>query len=194
MTKITAAELLPLLKGCTRNERKSQENLYRLFYSFSMGIALRYCPDKEVSLEVVNDGFLKVFQGMHQYQIEKHDPVPSFIGYLKRIVINTAIDQYRSTLNYSSQVGLEDIHVPASLTESPLDGLAYEDLIGLIQQLSPGYRAVFNLYVIDGYTHEEVAQQLNINVGTSKSNLAKARQHLKELLKKNHEERSSKYA
>lgn len=192
MIKITPAELLPLLQGCARNERKSQERLYRLFYSFAMSIASRYCPTKEESLEVVNDGFLKVFHGMTHYQIEKHEPVPSFVGYFKKIIIHTAIDQYRSSIKHSHQVNLEE-GISVSHTESPLDGLAYEELIGLVQQLTPGYRAVFNLYVIDGYSHEEVAQQLGINVGTSKSNLAKARQHLRELLKQSHEERSSKY-
>ncbi|MBO9639681.1 RNA polymerase sigma factor [Siphonobacter aquaeclarae] len=195
MIKTTSAELLPLLEGCARSDRKSQENLYRLFYSFAMGVCLRYCRNREEALEALNDGFLKVFNNISHFQPEKHEPVPSFVGYLKKILIHTAIDQYRSTIRTSQTVELEEHLVPAQdHTESPLDGLAYEDLIGLIRQLSPAYRAVFNLYAIDGYSHEEIARQLDISVGTSKSNLAKARLNLRELLKRSHEERYSKYA
>ncbi len=140
---------------------------------------MRYSRDAEEAKEVLNDGFLKVFTKLELY--ERHKP---FKLWLRRIMINTALDNYRHNLKHYHLTDIDKVDPPAD----PFDVLQqfnYEDLIGLIQQLTPGYRAVFNLYVVDGYTHEEIAGILGINVGTSKSNLAKARANLREALKKN---------
>jgi len=168
-----------LLAGCLRNNRRSQELLYRQFYGYAMSICLRYAPTREGALEVLNDGFLKVFTRLEQY--EQTQP---FKGWLRRILINTAVDHYRQEVRhfYHEDVEQADQTVVAESADA-YSQLAYEELMGLIQRLSPAYRLVFNLYVIDGFTHDEIASQLGISVGASKSNLARARENLRQLLK-----------
>ncbi|WP_338872969.1 sigma-70 family RNA polymerase sigma factor [Spirosoma sp. SC4-14] len=168
-----------LLAGCLRNSRRSQELLYRQFYGYAMSICLRYAPTREGALEVLNDGFLKVFTRLEQY--EQTQP---FKGWLRRILINTAVDHYRQEVRhfYHEDVEQADQAAVAESTDA-YSQLAYEELMGLIQRLSPAYRLVFNLYVIDGFTHDEIASQLGISVGASKSNLARARENLRQLLK-----------
>lgn len=174
-----------LLAGCLRNHRQSQELLYRQFYGYAMSVCLRYAPTREGALEVLNDGFLKVFTRLEQY-----DPAQPFKGWLRRILINAAVDHYRQEVRHHHHETVEQI-APVLVSESA-DGysqLAHEDLLNLIQRLSPAYRLVFNLYVMDGFTHDEIAGQLGISVGASKSNLARARENLRQLLKQlNHDE------
>ncbi|GAB3949366.1 RNA polymerase sigma factor [Spirosoma harenae] len=170
--------LTDLLAGCLRNHRQSQELLYRQFYGYAMSVCLRYAPSREEALEVLNDGFLKVFTRLDQY-----DPAQPFKGWLRRILINAAVDQYRREVRHHHE-GVEKIEQTAvSESVDAFSQLAHEDLLALIQQLSPAYRLVFNLYVMDGFTHEEIANQLGISVGASKSNLARARENLRQLLK-----------
>ncbi|GAB3505644.1 RNA polymerase sigma factor [Spirosoma knui] len=168
-----------LLAGCLRNHRQSQELLYRQFYSYAMSVCLRYAPTREGALEVLNDGFLKVFTRLDQY-----DPAQPFKGWLRRILINAAVDHYRQEVKHHNH---EDVaqaeHTVVSESADAYSQLAHEDLLLLIQRLSPAYRLVFNLYVMDGFTHEEIAGQLGISVGASKSNLARARENLRLLLK-----------
>ncbi len=181
-------ELLNLIQGCIREERDSQRKLYRLFYGYAMSICVRYSKTKEEAVEILNDGFMKIF-----LKIGKYDSNRSFKGWVRRIMINTAVDAYRQNLKHYYA---EDITVldQESGEASVLDQLNYEDLLRLVQQLSPGYRAVFNLYVIDGFNHEEIAELLNISVGTSKSNLSKARANLQARLKKNISDEQKQYA
>lgn len=177
-----SAALPDLLAGCLRNHRQSQELLYRQFYGFAMSVCLRYAPTRESALEVLNDGFLKVFTRLDQY-----DPSQPFKSWLRRIMINTAIDQYRQEVRYGQS---SDIERADQLSTAPepdaYTQLAHEDLLALVQRLSPAYRLVFNLYVLDGYSHEEIGQKLNISTGASKSNLARARENLRTLLKQHH--------
>lgn len=184
-----ALKTLPeLLEGCLQNDRKCQELLYKQFYGYAMGVCMRYVPNREEALEVVNDGFLKVFQKVQKYDAEK-----PFKIWLRRIMINTALDHYRQNVKYQNHT---DLSVAENTMAAP-DGdnafstLAHEDLIELIQQLTPSYRTVFNLYVIDGYSHEEISRQLGISEGTSKSNLARARENLRVMLSK---KKSNEYA
>ncbi len=167
------------IAGCIRNERDSQKALYQHFYSFAMGICLRYANDKLDAAGILNEGFFKVFKNIANYEPDK-----AFLPWLGRIITNTAIDFYRVNLKFSNHVDLDstDVTHPVSTTH---DKLAYEDLLKMVQQLSPAYRTVFNLFAIDGFSHEEIAQMLQISVGTSKSNLFKARIKLQELLKAN---------
>ncbi|GAB4015010.1 RNA polymerase sigma factor [Spirosoma koreense] len=171
--------LSDLLAGCLRNQRQSQELLYRQFYGYAMSICLRYVSTREGALEVLNDGFLKVFTRLDQY-----DPAQPFKGWLRRILINTAVDHYRQEVRHHHYDDVEKVeHTAASESADGLSQLAHEDLLALIQRLSPSYRLVFNLYVMDGFTHDEIATQLGISVGASKSNLARARENLRLLLK-----------
>ncbi len=176
---LNPAALTELLSGCARNQRRSQELLYRKFYGYAMGVCLRYTATREQAVEVLNDGFLKVFTRLEQY-----DPNQPFKSWLRRILINTALDQYRQEVRHYHH---DDVSVAEQMPANQTDvhsTLSHEELIGLIQRLSPGYRIVFNLYAVDGFSHDEIAAQLGITVGTSKSNLARARENLKQMLQK----------
>lgn len=169
--------MLLLIQGCKRNDRESQRLLYQHYYGYATSICIRYCHTTEDAKEVVNDGFLKVFRKIDQYKMET-----SFNVWVRRIMINAAIDLYRKEKKHYYMVPLEDVTHDLSTETSIYDELSHNELIGMIQQLTPGYRAVFNLFVIDGYTHKEIAGLLGISEGTSKSNLLKARMKLRKTL------------
>jgi len=171
-----------LLAGCMRNHRQSQELLYRQFYGFAMSVCMRYAPSRDSALDVLNDGFLKVFTRLDQYE-----PSQSFKSWLRRIMINTAIDNYRQEARYNQQSDIERVEQLSSPNEPDVyTQLAHDELMALVQRLSPAYRLVFNLYAIDGFAHDEIADKLGISVGSSKSNLARARENLRNLLKQHH--------
>lgn len=167
-----------LIQGCKQNDRESQRLLYQHYYGYAISICARYCRSLEESKEVVNDGFMKVFK-----KIDQHETESSFKAWLRRIMINAAIDHYRKEVKHYHQSTIDEVS-PAIVTNNAVDDLSYAELIGMIQRLSPAYRAVFNLHVIDGFTHEEVSGILGISEGTSKSNLMKARENLKSMLDK----------
>lgn len=162
-----------LREGCLRGNPGCQKKLYQSFYGFALAICLRYSNDRDEAVEVMNNGFLKVLT-----HFDKYNPEKPFKPWLSRIMTNTAIDHYRSRIKFSHMADIseaEELGTQASVYQK----LNYEDLLKLVQQLPPGYRAVFNLYAIDGYTHEEIGKLLGISEGTSKSNLFKARQKLR---------------
>jgi RNA polymerase sigma factor (sigma-70 family) len=165
-----------IIQGCIRKDRSCQYLLYKEFYSYGMGICRRYALNEFDAGDVLNDGFLKVFT-----HIEKYEASKPFKAWFARIITNTAIDNYRMNLKFSDHDDIND-HEHIGQGAAVYDHLAYKDLLNLVQSLSPAYRMVFNLYAIDGYSHEEIAVVLNISVGTSKSNLFKARQRLQERL------------
>lgn len=169
-----------IINGCIRKDRSSQYLLYKEFYSYCMGICKRYALNDFDAAEVLNTAFLKVFN-----HIEKYDPEKPFKAWMGRIMTNAAIDHYRSNLRFADH---HDINEYEHIGNSAVvyEQLAYNDLLSLVQTLSPAYRTVFNLYAIDGYSHEEIADLLNISIGTSKSNLFKARQKLQEMLSAHH--------
>ena len=168
-----------LIEGCVNKDRKSQKELYKLYYGYALRICLRYSKNKDEAVEVVNDGFMKVFIHIARYRSEQ-----SFNSWLSTIMINTAIDQYRKRIKQLEMDELKEQHQVED-RENILSHINYEDLIKLVQKLSAAYRAVFNLFAIDGYTHEEISELLQISVGTSKSNLFKARENLKKMLSEN---------
>ena len=165
-----------LIEGCVKKDRKSQKELYKLYYGYALRICLRYAKNKDEAVEVVNDGFMKVFTHLSRYQVNQ-----SFNSWLSTIMINTAIDHYRKRIK---QLEMEELneHHQVEDRENILSNINYEDLIKLVQKLSYAYRTVFNLFAIDGYTHEEISKLLHITVGSSKSNLFKARENLKKML------------
>lgn len=139
---------------------------------------------------MVNDGFVKIFTNLHRFEATNPDAVEAMLmGWMRRIMINTAVDQLRKN-NFAPEIGelSEAIWQPEDKAPLPDQALLYKELIKEIKKLPPGYRAVFNMYVIDGMTHQEIAAQLGISVGTSKSNLSKARGILQEIIKKNDRE------
>lgn len=141
-----------------------------------MAICRRYIVNDDVAADVLNDGFMKVFT-----HIDKYDPSKPFKSWIAKIITNTAIDHYRVNLKFSDYEDVSE-YEGVGYDAVVYDQLAYKDLLLLVQNLSPAYRTVFNLYAIDGYSHEEIAEILKISIGTSKSNLFKARQKLQEKL------------
>lgn len=173
---------IEILTGTKQNDRKCQGQFYKQFYSYGMGVCLRYTASREEGVEVLHDGFLKVFLHIGDYEIEK-----PFIPWFRRILINTAINHYRKNHRESRVMGLDSVPDPPDLQQNALAELTYQEMIHLIQNLPIAYRTVFNLYAIEGYSHEEIAQMLHISVGTSKSNLSRARANLRNLLIRSHE-------
>jgi len=169
-------DLHQLIRGCIKLDRKCQKLLYKAFYGFSMGICLRYAGNRDEAAEVMNQGFFKVFT-----HIESYDQTRPFKAWLGKIMMNASIDFYRANLKMAYT---EDLDSAEHLTDGDLvdKNLNYEDLLRMVQQLPQAYRTVFNLFAIEGYTHEEIGVMLNINAGTSKSNLHKARQKLKQMI------------
>lgn len=165
-----------IIKGCKDGHRKAQKALYQLYYGYAMKICLRYANDKDEALELVNDGFMKVFTKIHLYQ-----PSHPFKSWLSTIMIHTAIDHCRKKIKLQY---MEDLENANNLSEQDyiLANLNYQDLVKLVQKLSTAYRTVFNLFVIDGFSHQEIAQKLSISEGASKSNLFKARKQLREMI------------
>ena len=141
-----------------------------------MAICLRYSDNYQQAVEIVNDGFLKVFTKLDKYNTNK-----SFKGWVRRIMINSAIDHFRKEQKYAGTDSIDN-HETASFAPTAVQNLSYDEVIQQIQKLSPSYRAVFNLYVIDGYKHHEISEILNISIGTSKSNLSRARSLLQRAL------------
>jgi len=147
---------------------------------------MRYTNSQDDAVEMVNDGFLKVFKELYNFKPVFENEEISLKGWMKRIMINTAIDYYRKYNKNQLQIaGHEDAANNITYKgETAVDKLSYDEVLELVQQLSPAYRTVFNLYVIDGLSHDEIAGQLGISTGTSKSNLAKARMNLQKMLEK----------
>jgi len=169
-------ELRHLIEGCKKQDRQSQKLLYQHFYGFAMTICLRFSNSRQEASEVLNDGFFKAFTNM-----EKYNPELPFKPWLSKIMYHAAIDYYRAGLKWANREDLEKLN--AVVDEASVEQkLGYDDLLDLIQRLPPTYRMVFNLYAIDGYSHEEIGEMLGIGAGTSRSNLYKARLKLQQML------------
>ena len=169
-------ELHQLIRGCIKQDRKCQKMLYKAFYGFAMGICLRYANSRDEAAEVMNQGFFKVFTHIESYDISR-----PFKAWLGKIMMNVSIDFYRANLKMAYT---EDLDKAEHISDGELGdrNLNYNDLLAMVQQLPQAYRTVFNLFAIEGYSHEEIGEMLNINAGTSKSNLHKARQKLKQMI------------
>ncbi|KAB2814766.1 RNA polymerase sigma factor [Phaeocystidibacter luteus] len=178
MSLNSPSELIRVIQACRDNNRLAQKELYQHFYGYGMSVAFRYVNDREDAVEILNTAFVKIFKNLDSYDIEK--PLKPWI---RRIMVNTAIDFLRVRRRIADSGDIELAPEPG-VQESVTSNLAYEEILKLIQQLSPSYRTVFNLFVIEGYKHEEIADMLGISVGTSKSNLFKAKAHLRVALEK----------
>ena len=169
-------DLKPLLKECLKGNRLSQKSLYMEFYGYAMSISLRYSKNRDEASEILNDAFMKIFGSLKTFDLSK-----PFRPWLRKIIVNTAIDHYHKKQREIPVEEIKDIKNETD-TEKILSGISYQEVIGLIQKLPPSYRTVFNLYAIEGYSHDEIAKMLNIATGTSKSNLFKAKEQLKQIL------------
>lgn len=166
-----------LIDGCIKGKRSCTSALYAHFSPKMFGICLRYANDYHSAEDILQEGFIKVFNYIDRFRGEG-----SFEGWMKRIFINTAIEYYRKSINHNGHAELDTVHAQ-STNDRVLENLATQELLRLIQRLSPGYRAVFNLYVIEGYSHKEIAAMLKISEGTSKSQLARARALLQKMVR-----------
>lgn len=179
-------ELNIIIQGCINQNSRNQEELYKFFYGFSAAICMRYVQKQDHLVEIVNDGFLKIYKELRSFNMPIKDGELVFRAWLKRIMINTSIDYYRKFIkNEPVKVDVEDkVDGLEYFTETAIEKMSYDELISLIQQLSPMYKLVFNMYVIDGMSHQEIADELKISIGTSKSNLSKARLNVIKLIEK----------
>lgn len=165
-----------LIERCRKGDRKSLEILYKQFYGYAMGICLRYSRSREEATEILNDGFYKIMTNL-----DKYTSGLSFKGWVRKIMINASIDYFRKHEKHYHNIDISYIK-NEQLTPEVLHHLSEEIILDAIQALPPSYRMVFNLYVIEGYKHDEIAQKLGISVGTSKSNLNSARAKLMKAL------------
>jgi RNA polymerase sigma factor (sigma-70 family) len=177
-----------LIAGCLQKDLRFQKLLYKQYYGLCLGVCLRYSDNREEAAEILNDGFMKAFTNLHTYTPEK-----SFKGWLRRIMVNTSIDHFRRNVRHSNTLDL--VYAENELaTEGTLDQISAAEILELVQQLPPSYRVVFNLHVIEGYSHPEIAEKLNISEGASKSNLHKARLRLQKMISNHDHEQHARYA
>jgi len=177
-----------LIDQCKSGDRKAQQQLFNQLSSPMMGVCIRYLKNTEDAEEVLLDGFYKMFRHLNRmtYQGEK-----SFFGWVKKIMINEALMRLRKNKEIRSVAINEEID--ENLDVSPIKQLEVEDLLKIIQMIPIGYRTVFNLHEIEGYSHKEIGEALKISVGTSKSQLFKAKKLLQVYLKSENNEYRTKY-
>ncbi|MEM9918962.1 MAG: sigma-70 family RNA polymerase sigma factor [Bacteroidota bacterium] len=166
-----------LIKGCLSGQRADQKVLYEHFAPKMFGICQRYAAGTSQAEDMLQEGFIKVFNNLHRFRGEG-----SFEGWIKRIFINTSIEYHRKAIRKHLHLELTPLDDPA-VSPQAMQNLIWRDLLQLIQQLPVGYRTVFNLYVIEGFSHQEISELLGISPGTSKSQLARARYMLQSFLK-----------
>ncbi|MDF2436043.1 MAG: polymerase, sigma-24 subunit, subfamily [Bacteroidota bacterium] len=171
-----------IIKGCLKNDRASQKALYEQYYSKMLGVCLRYAKDKDEAKDILHEGFLKVFNSLKNF-----NGSGSFEGWIRRIMANTSIDHLRKNKQNYLIVSTVYANEKASnmideIDEDELINIDKEEILKAVQELTPAYRTVFNLYVIEEFTHREIAEMLDISEGTSKSNLSKAKFNLKKNL------------
>ncbi len=167
-----------IIEGCKNNRSRAQEALFNLYADEMFAVCLYYSPNHAEAEDSLHEGFLKVFQNIGSFKGEG-----TIKGWIRRILINTALEKFRKknpmyVLDNDDYAQVEDIG-----SEDAISNISADDLIKLIQELSPQYRMVFNLYALEGFSHKEIAAKLNISEGTSKSNLARARSILQKKVK-----------
>jgi len=165
-----------IIEGCIAGGRKYQKLLYERFYGSMMVVCMRYTNDREEARDVLHEGFMKVFKNLTKFKRGTN-----LGAWIRRIMINTAIDHYRKTAKRPNLVEINHAIHEADVHDVVAE-ISADEILEMVQKLSPAYRMVFNLYVIEGYAHKEVGKQLGISEGTSKSNLAKARAKLQQMI------------
>lgn len=165
-----------LVGACARKERWAQKVLYEEYYGKMMSVCLRYAANEDEALDILHEGFLKIFKNIDKYQAGTSLP-----AWIRRIMVNTAIDFYRRNVRYRT----EDLEKAFDLSTEEADAISQcseKEILQAVQELSPAYRTVFNLYALEGLSHKEIAERLEITESTSRSNLVKARIKLKEII------------
>ena len=176
---VSEQENIDIINGCKIGDRKAQEQLYKNYYRAMVSLCLRYTKNEEDAVEVLNTGFLKVFKNIQRYGPEQ----ASLYTWIRTIVINSCLDFIKARHTIEQHQQLEeaiDVHIPAEV----VDKIKTTELLQLVRQLPPATQAVFNLYVIEGYSHKEISELLKISEGTSKWHLSEARKCLQQLIKR----------
>jgi RNA polymerase sigma factor (sigma-70 family) len=165
-----------LIEGCLKDQRESQYQLYKQLSGKMFAVCMRYAHNREIAEDLLQEGFVKVFTNIDKFRGDG-----SFEGWVRRIMVNTAVENYRKNNKMYPILNIEQTDLSINF-EAPSTDLELEDLVNMIQQLSPGYRTVFNLYVVEGFSHREIADMMQISEGTSKSQLARARYLLMDMI------------
>lgn len=168
-----------LIDECITGNARAQKSLFDRFSPKMMGVVLRYVNDRERANDVLQDAFIKVFQNLTTFKKDG-----SLEGWVRRIVVNTALDYLRRNKKYLGHTEITDISLATSKSSDAIGKLEEESLLGIIQSLPEGYRMIFNLYAIEGYSHKEIADQLGISENTSKSQYSRAKTAIQKLLEK----------
>ncbi|MEL6652069.1 MAG: sigma-70 family RNA polymerase sigma factor [Bacteroidota bacterium] len=162
-----------IIQGCKQQKPQYQRQLYERFAPKMLGVCYRYAHSREEAEDMLQEGFIKVFQKIHKY-----DDRGSLEGWIRRLMVNNAIDHLRKQKHYQQQLEINEA-ITEEVSEDALDQLEVEFLYRVVHALPAGYRAIFNLYAIEGYSHAEIAAQLNISESTSRSQYTRARALLK---------------
>lgn len=170
-------DLEKIIKGCKKNRPDAQKALYERFSRKMFGVCLQYSKDYTEAEDVLQDGFVKVFTKISQFNFNG-----SFEGWVRRIMVNCALERYRKQSLLYSVSDIQDYDYKLAY-DDVMGEISSKELLGLVQELSPQYKMVFNLYAIEGFSHQEIGKKLNISVGTSKSNLSRARVILQDKVK-----------
>ena len=175
-------EIKQIIEGCVKNNLKSQEAFFKMYYGRLMGVSLRMSPNREIAEDLLQEAFIKIFKGLNT--LDNHNPAVIY-SWCKRILTNTIIDYYRKNKTFESSFD-DNFDTPIE-EESDMNYLESKNidvdvLISSLQNLSPQYNLVFNLYVVEGYSHKEISEKLQISVGASKSNLSRAKYNLRKEL------------
>jgi len=178
-------KLLHIITGCAQQDRQCQRIFYDQYYGLCLKVAFRYVNTYEQAVEVTHDGFLKMFRNFSRFEVRDKEKIEMLLmGWIRRVIINAAIDYMRKEMNNHRQYPIpEYVWEHGDGGQHADNTVLYKELICLVKELPPAYRIVFNLHVVEGYSHPEIAKMLGITTGTSKSNLSKARAHLQKALK-----------
>lgn len=169
-----------IIEGCARHDRKAQQELYSRYSRFLLGLCMRYATDKAEAEDILQESFLKIY-----FNISDFSGTGSFMGWLRKVAVNTAITHYHRNLKYRYHVEIEEyVSIEAGVTSFEEDFFTSEELYKVLNELPAGYRMVFNLYAIDGYKHKEIAEMLGIDTNTSKSQYSRAKAAIREKLEK----------
>lgn len=182
-------KVITIIDGCRANDPKYQKILYETYYGFALKIVFRYIYKYEEAVEVTNDGFVKFFSRIENFKYDKEEHIEKLLGgWIRKIMINTSIDLLRKKMLLPEIGGIPDHVWNLKDRSQTADQLTiYKELIVLVKKLPPAYRIVFNMQVIDGYTHMEIAEKLGIPVNTSKSNLLRAKALMRKYLNEKEE-------
>lgn len=159
-----------LIEGCVNGNRQSQNQLYHLLAPKMFAVCLRYSKNHDEAEEILQEGFIKMFEFIHQYKFNG-----SFEGWVRKIMVNCALQKYRSKRQMHAVINIDTTAVEQPANEDIISQIGTKELLKMVQQLSPAYRTIFNLFVLEGMKHREIAEHLGISEGTSKSNLSDAR-------------------